>query len=89
MRCIRTEVHVISLWSLGVWDPFIHGIQQLIFHLSHCVTVQHLHWDLRTRVSLWRNTHQSLEGRETKQKKNPRRIEGVNRSATIICEIKK
>lgn len=68
MQRAHTEVHVISLWSLWVRDPFIHRIQQLIFHLSHRVTVQHLHRDLSSGVSLWRNAHQGLKDRKTMKK---------------------
>lgn len=43
-----TQVHVNGPRPLGVGHVLIDGIEDLLLDLCDGVTVQHLHWDLRT-----------------------------------------
>lgn len=43
-----TQIHVNSPRPLGVGHVLVDGIENLLFDLRDGVTVQHLHWDLRT-----------------------------------------
>lgn len=65
---VVTQVHVVGLRSLRVWDSFVNSVQQFVFDLSDCVAVQHLHWHLSPNFTLRGDAHQRLRRRERKQR---------------------
>lgn len=63
---LLTQVHIGGLWSLGVRCSLVHGVQQLLLHLRHRVTVQALHRHLRSVLVLRVHTVQRLQRAEGK-----------------------
>lgn len=58
---LLTQVHIGRLWSLRIWRALVHGIQQLLLHLRHRVTVQALHRHLGCVLVLRVHTVQRLQ----------------------------
>lgn len=61
VRPLLTQVHIGRLWSLRIWRALVHGIQQLLLHLRHRVTVQALHRHLGCVLVLRVHTVQRLQ----------------------------